>query len=173
MDHPLSSTRQKQANLSVFTALINELPTHRSLSCSRYLQSVRNYSQSSPQGYCLLPCCSHRMGAAYWVHRLVCSQRTTPNFWFLSWLCRDERSAAARNHPVWFRSCGFKCRGRYVNFPLHWEFLRGAQIRGNILQSDGTMSQKEWNTEWAKRQAGGGRNVMMSHDHKGKKIKTS
>lgn len=29
--------RQKQADLSLFTALINELPTHESLSCNRYL----------------------------------------------------------------------------------------------------------------------------------------
>lgn len=37
MVHPLSSMRQKQADPSLFTALINELPTHKSLSCIRYL----------------------------------------------------------------------------------------------------------------------------------------
>lgn len=48
MVHPLSSMRQKQAGLSLFTALINGLPTQKSLSCNRYLWS---WCLSLSQGY--------------------------------------------------------------------------------------------------------------------------
>lgn len=55
MVHPLSSMRQKTSRSQSVNTLINELPTHKSLNCSRYLQSLCLYSQWSPQGYCPLP----------------------------------------------------------------------------------------------------------------------
>ncbi len=103
--HEAKTSRSK----SVYK-LINELPTHTSLSCSRYLQSVCLGSQWPPQGYCLLPRFPLRMAAAYWVHRLVWSQKNTQEELLFSILTVKERcrkvSAKAQN-GAWFRSCRF------------------------------------------------------------------